>query len=158
LLKLIFESDSQYALLRIAADWIWGRCSTKSFDHTNSKALEVRDNDSFIRAIIVYHNYDPDAKNIELSFCSIKTPGVNKNWLTRKILNGIFHYPFEELNLNNIYVSFASDNVMIYDLVKKLNADCYTLPQMASGGKDKVIAILKKSNWKKHRLYKDGYT
>jgi hypothetical protein len=55
-------------------------CRERGFG--NAKAIGVLNNDGFLIAGIVYHNYDPDAEIIEISGAAL--PGVN--WLTRETL------------------------------------------------------------------------
>ena len=60
----------------------FGRCKT----------IGVLDGEGMLIAGLVYHNYDPDARVIEISAAALTQAG--KIWMTRETLKRMFQYPF----------------------------------------------------------------
>lgn len=59
-----------------------------------SKTLAVVNDSGLIIGAVVYHNYDPWTRSIELSFASRH----GHSWLTRAIICELLSYPFDQLS------------------------------------------------------------
>lgn len=147
--QLIFSNEYSDFVKQFAARGIWGEKSHNVFED-NAIPLAVANEKEGVVAGVIYHNYNPDAGTIEFSCYSQK-----KRWLTRKIINQILRYPFEELKLRVVFARFSEDNAFIGDIVKRLNATLHILPELWSQDKDQIVAILKYDNWKKSELYNE---
>lgn len=54
---------------------------------------------------IIYHNFIPEYKNIEISMVA-----TNPRWATKKILNQLLSYPFNQLGCQRITTCIPSSN------------------------------------------------
>jgi len=54
---------------------------------------------------IVYHDYQPDHRTIQLSMAA-----DNPMWARRSIIAGLLHYPFEQLDCYKVWTSTPLDN------------------------------------------------
>lgn len=77
------------------ADWVAERIAYvengAAFGPCN--AIAVLSEDGKILGGVVYHDYHPGRRGIELSFAS-----ASKRWLTQPIISALLRYPFEELD------------------------------------------------------------
>lgn len=145
--QLIYCRQYNSFIKAFAAEGIWGRKSHCVFDD-NSVPMAVANEKDGVIASVIFHNYNPDAQTIEFS-CYAKS----KRWLSRRIINQILRYPFDELKLRIVFARFSEDNSFIGDIVKRLNATLHVLPELAAHNKDQIVAILKHENWKKSEIY-----
>lgn len=146
--SLIFSKDYNDYFLSVAAKGIWNDAAYR-FEDT-AVPLAVADDKKGLLACVIFRNYNPIAKTIEFS-CYAQ----HKNWLSRKILNEILDYPFNELKLNCVVAKFSENNKLIANIVKRLNATLHILPELEGPNQNQYVAILKKSNWQKSELYNE---
>lgn len=71
----------------------------------NCKAIGVVSNDGAPLCGVVFHDYQPLAKTMQISLAA-----VSARWATRNILGDILHYPFEELGLFKVWSVTPADN------------------------------------------------
>jgi len=69
------------------------------------EAIGVIDDDGTLVAGVVFHDYQPAFKTIQVSVAA-STP----RWFNRRILKEILAYPFERLRVNLIWSSIVHDN------------------------------------------------
>jgi RimJ/RimL family protein N-acetyltransferase len=81
------------------AAWVAGRIPqmTGAADFGPSTAIGVVSEDGRALGGVVFHNYQPRFRNIEVSFAS-ETP----RWLTRNLIRQILAYPFDQLACQRI--------------------------------------------------------
>jgi RimJ/RimL family protein N-acetyltransferase len=84
-----------------------------------------------IVAGVIYHNYDNIHRSIELS-CY----GINNKWFTKRNLNIIFDYPFNQLNLRLIRSVFDESNQKSTKLFKTLNGNMVKIPDLFKDGEN----------------------
>lgn len=69
------------------------------------KAIGVVSNDGSPLCGVVFHDYQPIAKSMQISLAA-----VSARWATKKILADILSYPFEELGLFKVWSVTPADN------------------------------------------------
>jgi hypothetical protein len=60
-------------------------------------AIGVVDGEGCLRGGVIYHNYRPEFRTIELGFAS-----AHRRWLTRSLINGLLAYPFDQLGCQRV--------------------------------------------------------
>ena len=98
--------------------------------------------DGGIVAGVVFHNWSPAHRTIELS-AAADTP----KWMTRAIISGIMAYPFEELNCQMIFAQTAVDNTRVRRLWKRLGATEYIVARLHGENKDAAFLTLTREAW-----------
>lgn len=147
--ELVYSRDIKDFVLDFTERGIWGdRCDYRFDD--NCQAFAIANEIDGVVAGLIYHNYNPDAGTIEVSCYSNK-----KRWLTRKLVNDMLHYPFEDLGLRIVTARFSEDNKFIGTLFKKIGATIHALPELWGVNKDEIVAILNVNDWKKSEIYID---
>lgn len=111
--------------------------------------LAVFDDDELI-AVMVYHNYEPDAGVIEISGAAL-TSGL-RYWLTHDVLAEMYRYPFMELGVQMVVQRTPAENARLLRLLKRLGFSFYTIPRLRGRDKDEVICTLTDDFWQSNRL------
>jgi RimJ/RimL family protein N-acetyltransferase len=121
-------------------------CRERGFG--NAKAIGVLNNDGFLIAGIVYHNYDPDAEIIEISGAAL--PGVN--WLTRETLRRMFEYPFLQLGVQMIVQRNSADDERLLGVLARYGYMFVPVPRMLGRDKDGVLCLLTYEDWRDNKF------
>ncbi|MEM6602516.1 MAG: hypothetical protein AAF621_00545 [Pseudomonadota bacterium] len=145
--ELIFLKDQQQFIIDFTSCGIWGLHSKNTFED-NAVAMAVVNDRKGIIAGVIFHNYNPDAGTIEFSCYA-----AEKKWLSRKILNQILHYPFDELGLRIVFANFSEKQKHIKHMAERLGATTHILPDLWGVDEAKIVAILKAEDWKKSEIY-----
>ena len=93
----------------IVGPWVASRCNAIFTPDNSSTIGWVKD--GRITAGVWYEDYNQ---------VSVTTHIAVEEPLTRRYLHTIFHYPFEQLGVQNIIAPVISDNELSIDFVKKL--------------------------------------
>lgn len=96
-----------------------------------------------IVAGIVYHNFDPDAKVIEISAYS-----NTRTWLNRDNLKRIFDYPFNQLNNRLVIARCGERNHRVRRIWNHLGADEFSIPKLRNENEAEIVMTLEKVKWK----------
>ena len=136
--------DFKDEVKQFVANGIWGdgrgfdKCSTIGFANETEGLV----------AGIIYHNYNPVAKTIEISaYSSIR------NWTNKEFIKLIFwDYPFEQLQCRLAIARYSENNIRVGNIWRRLGSDEYKIPDLRSDGEAEVIAVLKKSVFEKSKF------
>lgn len=88
----------------LVAEWVSQRITSINADFKNCVAIGVTKNGKLI-AGVVYHNYFPDFKNIELSMAA-----DSPMWATKDIIKALLQYPFIQLGCKRITTCTSARN------------------------------------------------
>ena len=107
-----------------------------------AKTIGVIDEDGRLVGGVIYGNYDPVAETIEMAGAAI-TP----RWLTRRIIEAIYQYPFLQCGCQMIYQRTPADDER---LLRQLAAGGYSfikIPRMFGRNRDGVLCMLTYEDW-----------
>lgn len=91
---------------------------------------------------VVYHNYDEEARSVEISAYS-----SSRAWCSKERLRTIYNYPFQELNVRLIVARHSAFNQRARRIWKALGAEEYTIPKLRSETEAEIIAVLHNDDW-----------
>lgn len=131
-MRLLYGEDGR------VADFVAGNIDGCGRGFGNAKAIGVERNGKLI-AGIVYHNWCPEWETIEVSGAAI-----DKRWIRRDILCGLFEYPFSFCQM--IIAQHDRDN-HVRRIWKSLGADEYRIPRLRGRTRDGYIATITKEQW-----------
>ena len=117
------------------------------------KALAVFDGSALI-AVVIYHNWDPEAGVIEISAAA-----TSKRWLTRKVLHEIFAYPFERLEYQMVVARVSPNNQTksgrgTTRIFRSFGFDEYRIPRLRGRDEDEIIFTLTDDQWRSKTMEK----
>jgi RimJ/RimL family protein N-acetyltransferase len=90
----------------VVAEWVFRHIPGMPRPFGNAVAIGVMDEAERPMAGVVFHDYEPEFRTIQLSAAAI-TP----RWASRNILKTILQYPFEELKLQKVWTATKHDNL-----------------------------------------------
>lgn len=106
------------------------------------------DEDGVLIGGVVYHDWNPESGIIELSAAS-----VSKRWLTRKSLQLMFAYPFDQLGCQMVVLRTAADNKQqngrgIIRIAKAYGFEQVVVPRLFGRHTDGVLHLLTEEAWR----------
>lgn len=100
----------------------------------------------------VYHNWRPEAGVIELS-----SAAASPRWLTRKSLQSMFGYPFDQLGCQLIVLRVAESNSRMRGIAKRFGFSETIIPRLRGRGEAECIYCLTVEQWnEKERVNGQG--
>lgn len=151
-MKIISGKDNP-ELDRAIATWVASQIDWVSAPQFPSTSIGVINDDADLVGAVVFHNYRPDCRSIEITSAST-TP----RWLTRRILHVIFGYPFDQLKVGRITASTpkraASARQFLESFGFRLEGDL----RRGFGTDDALVYGLLDDEWRRGRfcLYGQG--
>lgn len=137
-------------LSKWAAEIIWpGGRDLRYFGE--QLCLAVADGTELI-AVVVYHNYEPEAGVIEMSGAA-KTEGL-RYWMSYDVLREMYRYPFEECGVQLVVHRVASDNKRLLRLLGRLGFDFYEIPRLRGRGKNEMVCTLSDDAYQDNEIFR----
>ena len=130
-------------LERWVADLIW---PGKGREFGECQAMAVVEDETLICGII-FHNYEPDSQVIEISAAS-----TSSRWLTRKTLNKMLSYPFEDCGCQCVIMRCDPANTALTRMLKAYGFELYVIPRLRGRGKDQNVFILTDDAWRENKF------
>lgn len=112
-----------------------------------STAIGFATEEEGLVAGIVYHNYQPETRVIEISAYSTR-----RDWLTRDRLRMIYDYPFDELMCRLVVGRISERNTKVRSLWRNLGAKETRLPQLRADDEDEILSILRADTWRNSKF------
>jgi len=122
---------------QIGRDIEWGPC----------EAIGVVDADDNLIGGVVFSNYQPHFRNIEVSFASIR-----RDWLTSRLISGILFYAFGQLGCQRITCLTPKRNRAARQFLQKFGFKLEGNVRRGFGDDDCIISGLLANEWAAHRL------
>lgn len=124
---------------------VWPHCRT----------LGVFDGDQ-LKAVVVYHNWDPESGVIEISAAS-----TSKRWLTRPVLREIFAYPFDRLAYQMVVARVSPKNQTesgrgTVRIFRSFGFNEYRIPRLRGRDEDEIIFTLTDDQWRSNGYHKEN--
>lgn len=137
-LALGFDEDvARYVASRIPGVTDFGPCS----------AIGVIDSHDRVAGGVVFHDYQPQFGNIQVSFASERS-----DWLTPKLLRGIMNYAFGQLACVRITCLTPKKNREARQFLQKFGFQVEGKVRKGFGEDDCIISGLLRSEWENHRF------
>lgn len=95
----------------------------------------------------VFHNYDERAQVIELT-----TASVSPRWLTRKSLQVMFGYPFNQLHCQMVVLRVSERNTRMRAIARRYGFDEYRIPRLRGRDEAECIYTLTDDAWRAHPM------
>ena len=92
---------------------------------------------------LVYRNWCPEVGTIEISGAAL--PGTN--WLSRRTLELVYHYPFYEIGCHMVIQTTMADNEPALIVKAKIGFTFYRIKDLGGPDRDGVIATLTREQW-----------
>lgn len=118
----------------------WGPC----------EAIGVVDKHDNLVGGVVFNQYQPQYRNIEVSFASNRS-----DWLTPSLVTGIMAYPFDQLGCGRITSLTPKKLRRARQFLQKFGFKHEGTIRAGYGGDDCIISGLIESEWRVHRFNKD---
>lgn len=95
----------------------------------------------------VYHNWHPDAGVIELTSAS-----STRKWLTRKVINAMFHLPFDILGCQMTVLRVSDRNQNMIGIARSFGFDETHIPRLRGRDEGEYIFTLTDDAWRASRF------
>jgi hypothetical protein len=121
-------------------------------DFGRVKTIGVIDEDGLLIAGIVYGNWDPGAGVIEIAAAAI-----SPRWLTRRTLQVMYRYPFDQCGCQMVVQRTPADNERLLRQLAVGGYNFYLVPRLFGRDRDAVICTLTKETWASSRFIRRRY-
>lgn len=111
------------------------------------RALSVFDSDDRLVGGVVFHDWQPDPRTIELTAAS-----TDRRWLTRAVLRSAFNYVFDTCHCQMALARTHEDNATVRRLWKALGAKEFVIPRLEGRSKAGVVLTLTDEAWRKSKF------
>lgn len=120
------------------------------FDKFSTMAVTV---DGKLVGGTVYHNYQPEAGVIELSSYS-----RDPRWLSRVVVNHMFHFPFALLGCQMVVLRVARSNVRMRRIAQRFGFKEHYIPRLRGRDEGEFIYTFTDDAWEQHHLRDKGFS
>ena len=107
-----------------------------------SRAFGILDENGWMIAGVVYHNYDPDAGTVEISGASI-----SPQWLQRNSIGWIYQPPFRLWGCQMVFQRVLASNLRIQRILASYGYQLVHHRRIFGRDQDGVIASLTVEDW-----------
>lgn len=111
---------------------------------TTAVAVDAK---SAVSAVLVFHNYQPEAGVIEVSAVA-----DDAKWAQRGVLKEAFSYIYDQLGCQMAAARCDVSNDRVRRLWKAFGADEYVIPRLRGRQKDEAILTLTDDAWRSSRF------
>ena len=111
------------------------------------RAMGFLDTTGRVEAVVVYHNFQPEAGVIELSSAS-----THRKWLTRERLRSIFAYPFDQAGCRLAVARISERNRRARRIWQSLGAAEHVIPDLRGPGEAECLYTLSAETWRSSRF------
>lgn len=133
----------------LVAQWVAGQIG-HGLDWGPCEAIGVVDKDDNLVGGVVFNQYQPQYRNIEVSFASTRA-----DWLTPSLVTGILRYPFQQLGAARITSLTPKRLRRARQFLSKFGFKHEGTVRRGYGDDDCIISGLLESEWRVHRFNKD---
>ncbi len=139
-MKLLLGHDEAVAA------WVASRIPGVS-DFGPAAAIGVIDSAGTLVGGVVFHEYQPQWKNISVSFAADRP-----DWLTPKLVRGIMRYPFDQLECGRITCATPKKNRRARQFLEKFGFRIEGNVRRGFGDDDMIISGLLRNEWEENRF------
>ena len=113
-------------------------------------AIAVLGDDGRMLGGVVYHNYRPRFRDIEMSAAA-----DSKRWLTKEVLRGIFRYPFVQLQVRRVTMITGQRNDEARKLLRGLGFKQEGVIRRGLGNQDALVFGFMASEWRRSKFFEE---
>jgi hypothetical protein len=113
-------------------------------------AIGVADADRLVGGF-VFSDWSPEAGVIELSFA-----GIDKRWLTRPVLYGMFSYVFDEIGCQMACSRTPASLGHAVRICKAYGFKQVTIPRLFGRGENGIVSTLTVEDWRSNGFHKEN--
>ncbi len=99
----------------------------------------------------VFHNYQPGAGVIEVSFA-----GAGRRWLTRRVLYAVFSYVFDELGCQLAVARTPASLASVLRIASAYGFAQARVPRLFGRHEDGIISTLTAEAWRSNGFHKEN--
>lgn len=137
------EGSSEHAVLALwCAEKIFDNPSPQSFG--NCATMGVIKGDKLI-AVVVFHNWQPEADVIEMSGAAI-----DPIWLSKRVLLEMYGYIFDVAKCQMVIQRQSVNNERINRILRRFGYDEIRLPRMRGRDEDEFLFTLTEEKWREN--------
>lgn len=118
----------------------------------NATAIGVVNSNDVLIGGVIFHNWQPDHKSIELSAFSI-----DKRWINRHILRSAFTYVFDQLQSRIAVAQMSEHNAPAMKFWRGIGASLHPVPDLMEDGVDTIVAVLHREVWMYSKFKKEQH-
>lgn len=148
-----YKNRLLYGFDEYVTAWVAERIpDVAAYGFTTGRAIGVlSDNGNKLIAGVIYHDYQPDYKTMQLSMAS-----SNSMWARRAIIAELLAYPFIQLGVHKCWISIPSDNEKSLKTTQHIGFKKEgTLAHQFGKGRHAIMSRMFKEDF--NRLYGDIY-
>jgi len=112
-----------------------------------STAIGVINDSGTLVGGVVFHDYQPQWKNIQVSFAATQA-----NWLTPNLVCAILSYPFDQVGVARITSLTPKRNRRARQFLNKFGFRLEGNIRLGFGDDDAILSGLMRTDWEKHRF------
>ena len=101
----------------------------------------------FILGATVMHNWYPETGVIEMTSVS-----DSPRWLSRKMINAVFHYAFDVLACQMVVLRVSEINTVMVDIAERLGFVGYLIPRLRGRNEAEWVFCLTDDKWLSSRF------
>lgn len=144
-MRLVYQCDE--AVARFVADHIpW--VAVRGFGEC--RAIGVANGDQLVGGF-VFNDYSPEFGVIELSFA-----GIDKRWLTRPVLFGMFSYVFDGIGCQMACSRTPASLRQAIRITRAYGFKQVTIPRLFGWNEDGIISTLTVEDWRANGFHKEN--
>lgn len=139
MIQFVYGKDKEIAA------WVLQRISATDGDFgPGIKAIGMIDEQGRFLAGVVYHHWDPAAGTI-----SMAAAAVSSRWLSRRVLQRVFDYPFDECGCQMLMIRLPDDREQLLHQLAVGGFAFTRIPRLYGRDKDGIVATLTDDDWRK---------
>jgi hypothetical protein len=115
---------------------------------SDNTAIGVAHEDQLVGGF-VFHDWSPEFGVIELSFA-----GVDRRWLTRPVLYGMFSYVFNDLKCQMACSRTPASLKHAIRMTRAYGFNQVTVPRLFGRGEDGIISTLTVEDWQSNGFHR----
>ncbi len=112
----------------------------------NSIAMGIYDGKK-LAAAVVFHNYEPRSRVIEMSAAA-----VNKRWLTRPVLQRMFDYVFEDAGCQMVVLRVSEKHKPMVRIARAYGFSEVLIPRLRGREESEYIFTFTDDDWQNSRF------
>lgn len=132
-------------LVRFLTERIWGDDRKMSL----GTVMAVLDEDT-VKAVVLFHNYEPEAGVIEISGAS-----DSRRWLSRPLLKEMFGYAFIQSKCQAVIARIDPENNQLARIFKAYGFTRHDIPRLRGRDKPESIFVLTDDTWAANGFHKE---
>lgn len=100
-----------------------------------------------LNAVVVYHDYNPEAGTISMSSAS-----QSKKWLDRDVLYHMHSYPFDQIGCQAVLLQVSENNDVMLRIAKAYGYEMYKVPRLRGRDEAEMICVLAEEVWRESKF------